>query len=354
MVDRDEMDVAELIELREKQAEYKRALKAQNPEYAERQREACRRSYRKRVADPEKRAAVLAAAKERKRIWRALLPKERALEERRKGAELKRKAREDDQRRAHINAIQAAYYNRKRLDPAWRAEQNAAARAKYTPHPRPIKPKPDPKIKRERKAQRLVNEPGYREKVNAAHNEYVKARRAKDSKFAEVLKGYSRADYERAMLDPEKLKRKRQQSSAAQKRWAEAGKAAANIKRRRDEDVGFKLRQGVSRTINTYMRRWNLPGGKIKSHGKTTLELIGYGIGALRLHLDSLLQPGMTWANYGRKAGQWSIDHTIPQSSFDFTNPEEIKKCWALSNLCPMWHIDNVRKSNKTDHGKSI
>ena len=51
----------------------------------------------------------------------------------------------------------------------------------------------------------------------------------------------------------------------------------------------------------------------------------------------------MSWDNYG----QWEIDHRIPISSFDLTNEAEIKECWALSNLQPIWKIENRLKSNK-------
>jgi 5-methylcytosine-specific restriction endonuclease McrA len=55
----------------------------------------------------------------------------------------------------------------------------------------------------------------------------------------------------------------------------------------------------------------------------------------------------MTWGNYGRHG--WHIDHRIPISAFNFKAPTDIdfKKCWALSNLQPLWSHENQKKYNK-------
>lgn len=56
----------------------------------------------------------------------------------------------------------------------------------------------------------------------------------------------------------------------------------------------------------------------------------------------------MTWENYGRGKGKWHIDHVVPCSAFDLTKPAEVRKCFALSNLQPMWGRQNIQKSDKT------
>lgn len=52
----------------------------------------------------------------------------------------------------------------------------------------------------------------------------------------------------------------------------------------------------------------------------------------------------MIWSNYG---SYWHVDHIIPCSSFDLTNPEEQKKCFHFTNLQPLTAVDNMRKSSK-------
>ena len=56
----------------------------------------------------------------------------------------------------------------------------------------------------------------------------------------------------------------------------------------------------------------------------------------------------MTWKNYGRNG--WHIDHILPCSSFDLTDPEQRRKCFHYTNLQPLWEIDNIRKSDKVPY----
>lgn len=78
-------------------------------------------------------------------------------------------------------------------------------------------------------------------------------------------------------------------------------------------------------------------------------ELLEYGITDLIKHLENQFKEGMSWANYGNKKGSWSVDHIIPISAFSFQKETdtEFKQCWELSNLQPMWHIENCKKGNR-------
>jgi hypothetical protein len=82
-----------------------------------------------------------------------------------------------------------------------------------------------------------------------------------------------------------------------------------------------------------------------KKNGRHWEQLVGYTVEDLIYHLESKFQKGMTWENYGK----WHVDHIKPQSSFSFSDEteEQFKKCWSLSNLQPLWAIDNLKKFNK-------
>ena len=71
-------------------------------------------------------------------------------------------------------------------------------------------------------------------------------------------------------------------------------------------------------------------------------NLTGYTTDQLKEHLEKQFNNGMTWGNYG----QWHIDHKIPVAAFNFEKPEDVdfKRCWALSNLQPLWAVDNLKK----------
>ena len=49
----------------------------------------------------------------------------------------------------------------------------------------------------------------------------------------------------------------------------------------------------------------------------------------------------MSWENYGR----WHIDHIIPVSYFN--KNEKVCVVNSLSNLQPLWELDNLRKHKK-------
>lgn len=77
----------------------------------------------------------------------------------------------------------------------------------------------------------------------------------------------------------------------------------------------------------------------------STETLLGCSFEALRQHLESQFEPWMNWSNYGRGEGCWSIDHIVPVSAFDLTNPEQQKLCFHYSNHRPMRHVDNRKKA---------
>lgn len=88
-------------------------------------------------------------------------------------------------------------------------------------------------------------------------------------------------------------------------------------------------------------RIWNALKGKARN--KHMSELIGCSWEDLKIHLESLFQPSMTWNNYG----EWHIDHIKPLSLFDLSNEEELSIACHYTNLQPLWAKDNLVKSNK-------
>ena len=88
---------------------------------------------------------------------------------------------------------------------------------------------------------------------------------------------------------------------------------------------------------------------KNNKNGKHWENIVGYTLKELMDHLENQFESWMLWSNYGRKKGDWSIDHILPISSFNFSSyeDEEFKECWSLSNLRPLDHIENMKKHAK-------
>ena len=105
-----------------------------------------------------------------------------------------------------------------------------------------------------------------------------------------------------------------------------------------------RIRGAAKARMNSRLRRKRL-GKPISIHFKD----FPFTLDQLMDHLSSLFQSGMSWDNYG----EWQIDHIRPESSFNYSSRQdpEFLLCWSLSNLQPLWAIDNQKKGAK--YGKS-
>jgi hypothetical protein len=127
-----------------------------------------------------------------------------------------------------------------------------------------------------------------------------------------------------------------------QKRWKkDKPEMAAAIWKRSNKKVrstiNGKLSDSIRRRINKTLKNgWK--GGHWE-------DLVGYTVESLKLHLEKQFRPGMTWDNYGK----WHIDHKVPISNFHYQSyqDKEFIKCWRLSNLQPLWALENMRKGNR-------
>jgi hypothetical protein len=104
---------------------------------------------------------------------------------------------------------------------------------------------------------------------------------------------------------------------------------------RRKTDPTFKL------TKNMRTRLYNALKGNSKS--LRTFEVIGCSPEQLKKYLESKFVADMNWINYG----EWHVDHIVPLSKFNLTNPDELKKACHYINLQPLWAADNFLKGNK-------
>jgi len=100
-------------------------------------------------------------------------------------------------------------------------------------------------------------------------------------------------------------------------------------------NINYKILKNCRRRLSAAVK--NNP------KAESTLKLIGCTTVELKIHLANQFTEGMTFENYG----EWQIDHIKPCTLFDFSKPEDQKKCFHFSNLQPLWAADNLKKSNK-------
>jgi hypothetical protein len=111
-----------------------------------------------------------------------------------------------------------------------------------------------------------------------------------------------------------------------------------NDKRRGQIDA--RLRKRISECI-----RKSLRAGK---GGRKTFELLGCTLAEFKAHLERQFLPGMTWVNMS----EWEIDHILPLANFSYTTTEcpDFRAAWSITNLRPLWAIDNARKGAQVLH----
>jgi len=104
--------------------------------------------------------------------------------------------------------------------------------------------------------------------------------------------------------------------------------------RKRWLDPQFRLNSNISRRIRASIHT--------RKYEKGWREILGFDLSALKAHLESQFQEGMTWDNYG----MWHIDHIKPicQFSYEKIIDKEFCECWSLNNLRPLWAKDNLKR----------
>jgi 5-methylcytosine-specific restriction endonuclease McrA len=90
----------------------------------------------------------------------------------------------------------------------------------------------------------------------------------------------------------------------------------------------------------------NRIGNAVKRERNTSLteKLLGCSFAFFKEYIESQFKKGMTWANY---ATHWHIDHIVPLSAFDLTNPDQVLIATNWNNLRPLSIRENLSKGSK-------
>jgi hypothetical protein len=123
-------------------------------------------------------------------------------------------------------------------------------------------------------------------------------------------------------------------------RWRRKNKDKVNAAKREKLKSNHKFKI----ITNLRIRMWHALQGHIKAHHMK--DIVGIEMDEFLKYIEGLWKPGMTWDNYGKKVGQWDIDHIRPCASFDISLSEEQSKCFNYLNTQPMWACENSAKSD--------
>jgi len=107
-------------------------------------------------------------------------------------------------------------------------------------------------------------------------------------------------------------------------------------KERYHRDHQFRLKELLSGRIHYALK-------ELKNN-KITMKYLGCTIEQFYNWIEFQFYDGMNWENQG---SYWHLDHTLPVSSFNFENEEQIKTCFNWKNLRPLRADKNKSKYNK-------
>jgi hypothetical protein len=174
------------------------------------------------------------------------------------------------------------------------------------------------------------------------HNAYLAYQREYRAKNKERLAEQKRRYY---LANKERIKAS-QDRRRDQKRRNDRLYHRANREKHRERKLAYQKRYRSGRTqrlahnlrnrLSKFIRR--------KSGRASTEVLLGCSFEEFAAYLERKFTRSMTWENYGKV---WHVDHIIPVSAFDLTDPEQVRRCFHFSNLRPLDARANLRKNAK-------
>jgi hypothetical protein len=153
------------------------------------------------------------------------------------------------------------------------------------------------------------------------------------------------------------------QRNAATKWCGDCAILASRDRARKSSAAKFATPEGKEYAARHWAERYHSrPDVRVSAHmkvlihralgrgkaGRSWKTFVPYTLEELMAHLERQFLKGMTWEN----KGEWHVDHIRPLASFSIEGPDcpDFAAAWALSNLRPMWALDNIRKNARRTH----
>ena len=102
-------------------------------------------------------------------------------------------------------------------------------------------------------------------------------------------------------------------------------------------DISFKL----AKNLRTRLRQALLQ--QLTNKKSKTEELLGISFSEFKKYIEFLMSPEMSWQLV-------ELDHIQTLSSFDLTDPEQLREAALYTNIQPLLKSDNRKKGSKIDN----
>lgn len=172
-------------------------------------------------------------------------------------------------------------------------------------------------------------------KKNQSSAKFVKTPKGKKCKHREY-----RSDAHKAST---KKYRGTEKAKEVRKTWLEDNWETNNAHRRKL----YKEVPGLALNISLLRLAGTLVNGEIET-SPTFKRHTGIHWTTFVAHMRNFVDKnGFEWRKHGNNPEEWNIDHLIPRSAYDFSYPDDVKRCWALENIDAKSFQQNVAKNEK-------
>jgi hypothetical protein len=142
----------------------------------------------------------------------------------------------------------------------------------------------------------------------------------------------------RSRPEVKEMMRQKRNEPAAKERTRELAKL--RLRKYAKESAAYRLARAVRARVHGVLKK----RGAAKS--QRTYEYVGCSPQQLADSLEARFEPGMAWDNYGTA---WHVDHIIPVSVYDLTDPAQQRQAFHYTNLQPLWASANMAKGDTVE-----
>lgn len=191
------------------------------------------------------------------------------------------------------------------------------------------------------------------EKLANNHKKYYTNNKEKMNKQSK--ENYELNKKERSLQGKKYRENNKEIIKARKRKYYEENKDKIRAARRIYEKERYPIKCKLIKTLRSRIRT----ALRLYKKSESSKVLLGCDLEFYKNYLESKFTNGMTWVNFNLNG--WHIDHIIPCSSFDLSDPEKQKECFNYKNTVPRWattkiaisygensdYIGNLEKGNK-------
>lgn len=178
------------------------------------------------------------------------------------------------------------------------------------------------------------------QKAKARYEKNKKSVAKKHAEWRAKNPDYSKNYQVQYNANPKNRERRRKYRREYEKKHKKqiAKRRRKRVRERKKTDIHFAITERLRSSFYSAVR--------LDLKKSSVLTLLGLSVPKFKLYIENQFLVGMDWSNWGHGHGKWNLDHIIPVAAFDMSKEDEQKKCWNYMNFRPLWHRDNLMKSD--------